>query len=80
MALKADDAGVIVACPACEQPNRIRFGKLDAQARCARCKQSIPFVSLPVEIDSPAWASCVEDETFPAGETDDLQRWLDLNA
>jgi len=35
---------------------------------------------LSVEIDSPAWASLVEDEPLPAGDTDDLQRWLDLNA
>ena len=35
---------------------------------------------LSVEIDSPAWASCVEDDLLPGGESDDLQRWLDLNA
>ena len=52
MALKIDEAGVIVACPACQQPNRIKFGKLDAQARCAKCKQAIPFASQPVEIAS----------------------------
>ncbi len=50
MALKIDDAGVIVACPECQQPNRVRFAKLDAQPRCAKCKQAIPFVSQPVEI------------------------------
>lgn len=54
MALKADASGVIVACPGCEQPNRIRFDKLDAQPRCARCKLEIPFVSQPVEIDTLA--------------------------
>ena len=52
MALKVDDSGVIVACPGCQQSNRLTFGKLDAQPRCARCKQQIPLLSQPVEIAS----------------------------
>jgi len=50
VALRIDDTGVIVVCPACGQPNRIGFGKLDAQARCGKCKKEIPFVSLPAEV------------------------------
>jgi len=50
VALKTDDVGVILACPTCQQSNRIRFEKLDAQPRCAACKQEIPLVSQPVEI------------------------------
>ena len=52
MSLKTDEAGVVVACPACQQPNRIKFSKLDAQPRCAKCKQAIPLDSQPVEIGS----------------------------
>jgi thioredoxin 2 len=54
VALKTDDAGVILACPACRQSNRIRFEKLDAQPRCASCKQEIPFISQPAEIGAVA--------------------------
>ena len=50
VALSTDDAGVILTCPACQQSNRIRFGKLDAQPRCAKCKQEIAFIAQPAEI------------------------------
>jgi thioredoxin 2 len=50
VALKTDDAGVILACPACQTPNRVRFERLDAQPRCASCKQAIPLISQPVEL------------------------------
>ena len=50
MALKTDDEGVILPCPACHQANRVRFERLDAQPRCAKCKQEIPFISQPVEV------------------------------
>ena len=54
MALKIDDDGVIVPCAACQQANRVRFEKLDAQPRCAKCKQEMPLVSQPVELGTVA--------------------------
>lgn len=52
MALTIDESGVIATCAACQQPNRIKFDKLDAQARCAKCKQDMPAISQPVEVGS----------------------------
>jgi thioredoxin 2 len=54
MALRADDAGVIVPCPACQTPNRVRFEHLARQPRCASCKAGMPHVSQPVEVSSVA--------------------------
>jgi thioredoxin 2 len=50
VALKTDAAGVILVCPACQTPNRVRFERLDARPRCASCKQEIPSISQPVEV------------------------------
>lgn len=52
MALMIDDAGVVIPCPSCGKPNRIRFERLHARPRCAACKQEMPSPSAPAEIQS----------------------------
>ena len=47
-----DEAGVIVACPACGRRNRRPFDARDA--RCAACKTTLPPAGEPIEIPSAA--------------------------
>jgi thioredoxin 2 len=50
MALSADDRGVIAACPACGQKNRLAYDRLNDTVRCGRCKGELPAASAPVEV------------------------------
>jgi thioredoxin 2 len=54
MALTLDDTGVVAACAACGKANRIRFDRLDAQPRCAACKQDLALPAEPVEVRTTA--------------------------
>ena len=47
-----DDRGLIVACPACGQKNRVAFGRLDQPVRCGRCKAAVPAHGTPLEVQS----------------------------
>ena len=47
-----DDRGLIVACPACGQKNRIAYERLADPVRCAKCKQDITPPGEPIEIAS----------------------------
>ena len=49
-----DDRGLIVACPACGQKNRLLFERLDHETRCGHCKQPLPHPSEPIAIASSA--------------------------
>jgi thioredoxin 2 len=49
-ALAADDRGVIAACPACGQKNRLAYDRLSDTVRCGRCKGELPAASVPVEV------------------------------
>jgi thioredoxin 2 len=49
-ALAADDRGVIAACPACGQKNRLAYDRLSDTVRCGRCKGELPAASAPVEV------------------------------
>ena len=52
--IRADESGVIVTCPACDQKNRLAYGRLDAATRCAKCKTELTPPSAPVEVPSGA--------------------------
>src|SRR5436190_15082007 len=47
-----DDRGIIVACSSCGKKNRLHYEHLAAASRCAECKQPLPPVSTPVDIQS----------------------------
>jgi thioredoxin 2 len=49
-----DDRGIVVACTNCGKKNRLAFDKLDGAVRCGECKQPIPSMSVPVELQSNA--------------------------
>jgi thioredoxin 2 len=49
-----DDRGVIVACKACAQKNRLTYEHLDSDVRCAHCKQ-------PMTLNEPLTMSSTSD-------------------
>jgi thioredoxin 2 len=53
-ALQADESGVIVTCPACDQKNRLTYPNLDRTPRCAKCKTQLTPPSEPIDIPSTA--------------------------
>jgi thioredoxin 2 len=52
--LELDDRGLLVACEACGQRNRLAYGTLGETARCGRCKQSLRMPGTPLEVASSA--------------------------
>lgn len=50
--LELDDRGVVVACTACGQKNRLAFDRLDAAVRCGTCKTELAGASTPLDIAS----------------------------
>src|SRR5580704_15270805 len=48
--VELDDRGLITACAACGQKNRIAYERLADQVRCAKCKQDITPPGEPVEV------------------------------
>ena len=54
MNLEFDDRGLVIACPACGQKNRLAYQRLEAAMRCARCKTELRAPSAPVEMSSTA--------------------------
>jgi len=52
--VEMDDRGVIVACDACGQRNRLAYERLGDEVRCGQCKQPIKPLAVPVEIHSSA--------------------------
>jgi thioredoxin 2 len=64
--LHADEKGVHLACPQCQQANRIPFARLHLKGKCGSCKAALPLPSLPIEIDSPAsFAALVSGASLP---------------
>jgi thioredoxin 2 len=49
-----DDRGVIVACPACGQKNRLVYERLDDAVRCGHCKRTLPPPGAPIDIGRTA--------------------------
>jgi thioredoxin 2 len=66
MALSADPRGVRVPCPSCGQVNRRAFAALDREARCAKCKASLPAPAAPVDLPSAeAFDALTQGSTLP---------------
>jgi thioredoxin 2 len=49
-----DDRGLIVACAACGQKNRLTYDRLGDAVRCGQCKQEIAAVAAPIDVHSTA--------------------------
>src|ERR1700694_3875805 len=52
--LETDVRGIVVACAACGQKNRLAYEHLGNAARWRHCRKRMPPVSAPVEIASAA--------------------------
>jgi thioredoxin 2 len=58
-----DDRGVILACPACGQRNRVPYGR---EAKCGQCRADLPAVNEPIEVPSAsAFDALVRDSKLP---------------
>jgi thioredoxin 2 len=53
-ALVLDDRGIVTACPACGQKNRLIFERLGDPLRCGKCKQEMRAPAVPLEVGSTA--------------------------
>jgi thioredoxin 2 len=53
-AVDMDDRGLIIACPACGQKNRIAYERVGGAVRCGQCKQELKPPAAPIEIHSTA--------------------------
>jgi len=53
-ALTTDATGVVLACPACGQKNRVPWAKLGDAGRCGACGESFGHVAAPLEVSTDA--------------------------
>src|SRR6266850_4815028 len=49
-----DDKGIVMACPACGQKNRLAYERLADPVKCGKCKQELPPSNTPIELHSSA--------------------------
>jgi thioredoxin 2 len=52
--LELDERGVLATCAACGQKNRLAFDRLGTPVRCGKCKQEIPALSSPLDVEAVA--------------------------
>ncbi|MGE5246179.1 MAG: thioredoxin [Betaproteobacteria bacterium] len=63
---RLDDRGLVVACPACGQQNRLAYGRLEAPVRCGHCKQELKAPATPVEVpDAASFDRAVAGASLP---------------
>ena len=53
-ALTTDPTGVVLACPACGQKNRVPWAKLADAGRCGACQVDLGHVASPLEVATDA--------------------------
>jgi thioredoxin 2 len=64
--LELDLRGVVVACPACGQKNRLAFPKMTAQTRCGKCQAALAAPASPVEApDAASFDAAVAASPLP---------------
>jgi thioredoxin 2 len=63
---KLDPRGVIIACPACGQNNRLRYNALSKSIRCATCKTMLGAPGTPIEVADPvAFHAAAAESALP---------------
>jgi thioredoxin 2 len=61
-----DDRGIVTACAACGQKNRIAFARLTDAIRCGQCKQAIALPGTPIDVHSSAvFDSLIAQSSLP---------------
>lgn len=64
--LSLDHRGVVEACPACGQKNRLPYDKLTAETRCGKCHQLLPPPGAPIEApDAPSFDAAISSSELP---------------
>ncbi len=64
--LQVDPTGIVETCPHCGQKNRVQFSRLGLTVRCGRCKNELPPLDSPIEIDDERlFTSLVETARLP---------------
>jgi thioredoxin 2 len=48
----ATPEGLVAACAACGQKNRVRFDRIGARGQCGKCHGALPAVDGPVDVPS----------------------------
>jgi thioredoxin 2 len=62
----ADPSGIIVACAGCGAQTRLRYERLDARSRCARCKVPIAAPDEPIHVPTAeAFGQLVASSSLP---------------
>jgi thioredoxin 2 len=57
---------MIVACPACDRPNRVPAARLHQKARCAACKEPLVPATKPIPIrNANEFDELVRDSSLP---------------
>jgi thioredoxin 2 len=60
-----DDQSLIRTCPSCGRQNRIPARHLAHSGRCGACKNALPVLSEPIELDGPHLDAFVRGATVP---------------
>jgi thioredoxin 2 len=64
--LSLDTKGVVAACAACGQRNRLPFARLTADTRCGKCRAPLSAPGTPIEVpDAAAFDSAVAASELP---------------
>src|SRR3954463_4073404 len=50
--IQADEQGVVVACPQCGRPNRLKYERLGRAFRCGQCHTELERPGEPIEVNS----------------------------
>jgi thioredoxin 2 len=54
VSFEVDERGIVQPCPSCGQKNRLIFERLAEPVKCGKCKQQLPPINKPIEIQSSA--------------------------
>jgi thioredoxin 2 len=49
-----DTQGIVIACPSCDQKNRLAYGRLGDAVRCGKCKQPLRPPASPLDVSTAA--------------------------
>ncbi len=48
--IRTDEGGLVQACPACGQKNRVPYDRIGQEGRCGKCGAGIPAPAAPIDV------------------------------
>ncbi len=63
--MKADDRGILMACPSCGSTNRLAYHTLERTVRCGKCQTTLPAPSHPVEAGEAVFDTLIASSSIP---------------